>query len=171
MTIPCFKASPFISTGVVQLSVLIEAWKASLNSLDASSRPLFKRFRKIFPIPSCWDVSSIFHKLLWEKLQSLDWKTHTKQTTSLAIKILPALAFEKIEEIGNSYDKIVEEIQINCDRTIKESEKNSKRWRALPLFWIELQKCRVPNRAVFSPLHYGIKRMRHHRVWPEQQML
>ena len=28
------------------------------------SRPLFKRFRKIFPRPSCRDVSSIFHKVL-----------------------------------------------------------------------------------------------------------
>ena len=28
------------------------------------SRPLFKRFRKNFPNPSCRDVSSIFHKIL-----------------------------------------------------------------------------------------------------------
>ena len=40
--------------------------------------------------------------------------------------MLPALAFEKEEEIENSYDKIVEEIQIVCDSTIKESEKIAK---------------------------------------------
>ena len=33
--------------------------------------------------------------------------------------MLPALAFKKEEEIGNSYDKILEEIQIVCDRNTK----------------------------------------------------
>ena len=54
---------------------------------------------------------------------------------ALALKMLPALAFEKEEEIGNSNDKIVEEIQIVCDSTIKESEKIAKVDK-LCLFWI-----------------------------------
>ena len=33
--------------------------------------------------------------------------------------MLPAPAFKKEEEIGNSYDKIPEEIQIVCDRNTK----------------------------------------------------
>ena len=49
-----------------------------------------------------------------------------KPRIALALKTLPALAFEKEEEIDNSYDKIVEEIQIVCNRTIKESEKIAK---------------------------------------------
>ena len=44
---------------------------------------------------------------------------------TLALEMLPSLAFEK-ENIGNSYDKIVEEIQIVCDRTIKVRKKPEK---------------------------------------------
>ena len=44
----------------------------------------------------------------------------TNHEFALALKMLPALAFEKEEEIENSYGKIVEEIQIVCDRTLKE---------------------------------------------------
>ena len=43
----------------------------------------------------------------------------TNHEFALALKMLPALGFEK-EEIENSYGKIVEEIQIVCDRTLKE---------------------------------------------------
>ena len=49
----------------------------------------------------------------------------TNHEFALAFKMLPALAFKK-EEIGSSYDKIVEEIQVVCDRTKKKSRKNSK---------------------------------------------
>ena len=40
--------------------------------------------------------------------------------------MLPSLAFEKQVEIGNSYDKTVEEIEVVCNFTIKESEKLQK---------------------------------------------
>ena len=49
----------------------------------------------------------------------------TNHLFALALKKLPALNFEK-DEIGSSYDKVVEKIQIVCDRTIKESEKLAK---------------------------------------------
>ena len=52
---------------------------------------------------------------------------------TLALKLLLSLAFEEEEEIINSYNKIVEEIQLLCDRAVKESE-NGKSCRALPLF-------------------------------------
>ena len=63
----------------------------------------------------------------------------------------PALAFEK-EEIGNSYDKIVKEIQIVCDRTIKESEKIAKVDELCLYFGSNYMKSLVPNReALFPP--------------------
>ena len=85
--------------------------------------------------------------------------------------MLPALAFEKEEEIGNSYKKIVEEIQLVCDRTKKESEKIAKVDELCLYFGSNYIKRLVPNRQALFPLHYGIKGMRHHRVWPEQQVL
>ena len=53
-----------------------------------------------------------------------DYKTNHEFAS--ALKMLPTLAFEKEIEIGNAYDKIVKEIQILCDRTIKETEKIAK---------------------------------------------
>ena len=47
----------------------------------------------------------------------------TNHEFALALKMLPALASEKEEKIGKTYDKIVEEIQLVCNHTIKESEK------------------------------------------------
>ena len=59
---------------------------------------------------------------------------------------------EKEEEIGNSYDKIVEEIQIVCDRTIKESEKIAKVDELCLYFGSNYIKSLVPNReALFPP--------------------
>ena len=66
--------------------------------------------------------------------------------------MLPALAFEKEEEIGSSYDKKVEEIQIVCDRTIKESEKIAKIDELCLYFGSNYIKSLVPNReALFPP--------------------
>ena len=61
------------------------------------------------------------------KIAELGFKEEyeTNHELALALKILPSLAFEKKEEIRNSYDKISEEIQVKCDRTIKE-RKNCK---------------------------------------------
>ena len=70
----------------------------------------------------------------------------------LALKILPALAFEKEEEMGKSYDKIVEEIQIVCDCTIKYSEKIAKVDEFCFYFGSNYIKSLVPNReALFPP--------------------
>ena len=49
-----------------------------------------------------------------------------KPRVRFSTQMLPALAFEKEEEKGISYDKILEDIQIVCDHTIKESEKTAK---------------------------------------------
>ena len=95
-----------------------------------------------------------------------DYKTNHE--FALALKMLPALAIEK--EIGNSYDKLVEEIQIVCDRTIKESEKIAKVVELCLYFGSNYIKKLVPNREALFPLHYGIKGMQHHRVWPKQQI-
>ena len=59
------------------------------------------------------------------KIAELGFKEEyeTNHELALALKILPSLAFEKKEEIRNSYDKISEEIQVKCDRTIKERKK------------------------------------------------
>ena len=39
----------------------------------------------------------------------------TNHDLALAVKLLPSLAFEKKEKIGDSYDMIVQEIQNVCD--------------------------------------------------------
>ena len=76
----------------------------------------------------------------------------TNHEFALALKMLPALAFEKEEEIGNSYDKIVEGIQIVCNRTIKESEKIAKVDELCLYFGSYYIKNLVPNReALFPP--------------------
>ena len=76
----------------------------------------------------------------------------TNHEFALALKMLPALAFEKEEGIGNSYDKIVEEIQIVCDHTIKESEKLAKVDELCLYFGSNYIKSLVPNReALFPP--------------------
>ena len=86
--------------------------------------------------------------------------------------MLLALAFEKEENIIiNSHDKIAEEIQIVCDRTIKESEKIANVEELCFYFGSNYIKSLVPSREALFPLYYGIKGMRHHQVWPEQQML
>ena len=53
----------------------------------------------------------------------------------LTLKMLPSIAFGKEEEIRHSYDKIVEEFQVVCNRTMKKSKK-SKSCQALLVFWI-----------------------------------
>ena len=76
----------------------------------------------------------------------------TNHEFALALKMLPALAFEKEEEIGNSYDKIVEEIQIVCNRTINEWEKIAKVDELCLYFGSKYIKSLVPNReALFPP--------------------
>ena len=70
---------------------------------------------------------------------------------ALALKMLPALASEKEEEIGNSYDKIVEEIQFVCDRTIKESEKIAKVDELCFYLGSNYIKSLVLNREVLFP--------------------
>ena len=68
--------------------------------------------------------------------------------------MLLALAFEKEENIIiNSHDKIVEEIQIVCDRTIKESEKIANVEELCFYFGSNSIKSLVPSReALFPPL-------------------
>ena len=89
-------------------------------------------FQKNFPetkLSGCFfHLSQSFMRKIGELGLKKDYETNHE--FALALKLLPALAFEKEEEIRNSYDKIVEEIQIVCDRTIKESEK----WRKLTSF-------------------------------------
>ena len=78
-----------------------------------------------------------------------DYETNHEFT--LALKMLTALAFEK-EEIGNSYDKIVEEIQLVCDCTIKESENIAKVDKLCLCFGSNYIQSLVPNReALFPP--------------------
>ena len=50
----------------------------------------------------------------------------TNPELALALKMLPSLAFEKKEKIGDSYDMIVQEIQNVCDRNCLEPEKIEK---------------------------------------------
>ena len=64
--------------------------------------------------------------------------------------MLPALSFEK-EEIGNSYKKTVEEIQIVCNRTIKEPEKIAKVDELYLYVGSNYIKSLVPNREVLFP--------------------
>ena len=103
----------------------------------------------------------------------------TNHAFALALKMLPALAIEK--EIGNSYNKLVEESQIVCDRTIKEWEKITKVDELCLYFGSNYIKNSSRIGKPYSPLHYGIKgiymhygikgmNMQHHRVWPEQQI-
>ena len=76
----------------------------------------------------------------------------TNHEFALALKMLPALAFETKEQIGNSYDKIVEEIQIVCNRKIKESEKIAIVDELCLYFGSNYIKSLVPNReALFPP--------------------
>ena len=62
------------------------------------------------------------------KIAELGFKKEyeTNNELALALKMLPLLAFEKEDEIGNSYDDIVEEFQVVCNRTLKESGKIAK---------------------------------------------
>ena len=114
-------------------------------------------------------LSQSFMRKIGELGLKKDYETNHE--FALALKMLPALAFEKEEKIGNSYDKIVEEIQIVCDRTLKESEKIAKVDELCLYFGSNYIKSLSRIGKPYSPLHYGIKGMRHHRVWPEQQML
>ena len=89
----------------------------------------------------------------------------------LVLKMLPALAFEKDEEIGSSYNKIVDKIQTVSDRTIKKSEKIAKVDELCLYFGSNYKNVASRIEKSYFPLHYEIKGMRHHRDWPEQQML
>ena len=53
----------------------------------------------------------------------LEKDSEAKHDLKLTLKKLPSIAFEKEEEIGHSYDKIVEEFQVVCNRTMKKSGK------------------------------------------------
>ena len=70
-------------------------------------------FRKTSRSPSCLDnFFSSFSKLYeknWELV--LKKENETNHELALALKMLFSLALEKEEEIGNSWDKLVEEIQ------------------------------------------------------------
>ena len=85
-------------------------------------------FQKNFPESKqsgCFfHLSQSFMRKIAELGLKKDYKTNHEFAS--ALKMLPALAFEKEIKIGNSYDKIVKEIQILCDRTIKETEKIAK---------------------------------------------
>ena len=108
------------------------------------------------------------------KIAELGLKTdyETNHEFALALKLLLALFFEKEEDIGNSYDKTVEEIQIVCDRTIKESEKIAKVDELCLCFGSNYIKSLVPNReALIPPSLWNQWDAASYRVRPEQQML
>ena len=72
----------------------------------------------------------------------------TNHELTLALKMLPSLAFEKEEEIGNSYAKRVEKVQVVCNRTITESVKIAKIDEFCMCFGSNYIKSLVLNREV-----------------------
>ena len=82
-------------------------------------------FQKNFPdskLSGCFfPISQSFMRKIAELGLKKDYETNHE--FALALKMLPALASEKEEKIGKTYDKIVKEIQLVCNHTIKESEK------------------------------------------------
>ena len=67
---------------------------------------------------------------------------------ALALKMLPSLAFEKTEKIGDFYDMIVRKIQNVLDRKCFEPEKNEKIDKLCLYFGSTSIKILVPNREV-----------------------
>ena len=109
----------------------------ALKILNPDSRPVkilldfeqaaIQAFQKKFPeskLSGCFfHLSQRFMRKIAELGLEKDYETNHE--FALALKMLPALAFKK-EEIENSYDKIVEEVQIVCDRTIKAKKRRKK---------------------------------------------
>ena len=111
-------------------------------------------FQKNFPeykLSGCFfHLSQSFMRKILELGLKKDYERNHE--FALALKMLPALAFEKEEEIGILYDKIVEEFQIVCDQIIKESEKIAKVDEICLYFGSNYIKILVPNREVLFPL-------------------
>ena len=110
----------------------------ALKILNPDSRPgkslldfeqaAIQAFQKKFPeskLSGCFfHLSQRFMRKIAELGLKKDYETNHE--FAFALKMLPALAFKKEEEIENSYDKIVEEVQIVGDRTIKAKKRRKK---------------------------------------------
>ena len=123
--------------------------KILLDYEQAAIQAIHKNFPESKLSGCFFNLSQSFMRIIVEL--GLKKDNETNHEFASAFKMLPALAFEK-EEIGNSYDKIVEEIQIVCDRTIKEAEKFAKVDEICLYFGSNYIKSLVPNReALFPP--------------------
>ena len=73
----------------------------------------------------------------------------TNHEVAVALKMLPPLAFEKKEKIGNSFGMILQKIQNVCDRNCLEPKSIEKIDELCLYFGSTYIKSTVPNREVF----------------------
>ena len=122
-----------------------------LLDFEQAAIPAFQKNFPEYKLSGCFfHLSQSFMRKILELGLKKDYERNHE--FALALKMLAALAFEKEEEIGILYDKIVEEIQIVCDQIIKESEKIAKVDEICLYFGSNYIKILVRNREVLFPL-------------------